>query len=82
MVISAEDYKKLLSSNGKYNASVELTCISHLFSNYFLKVHYENSSNSLKALFVICCFQDIMMHGFDVPQNNSHTLKAYNFKKY
>ena len=39
MVNNTEDYKNLLSRDGEYGGSVELTYMSHLVSNYLFKVH-------------------------------------------
>ena len=81
MVNSAEDYKNLLSRDREWGGSNELTYISHLFSNYLFRVHYEKSTNTVicvtKALFVNCCFSAILAH-FDVLQNNLHIFKPYN----
>ena len=52
-----EDYKNLLSRNGKHGGSMKLTCISRLFSNYLFRVQYETSINT-----VDCRIRNIVYH--------------------
>ena len=42
MVNSIENYKNILFRDGEYDGKVKLICNSHLFSNYFFRVYYEN----------------------------------------
>ena len=72
IVNAAEDYKNLhyimLPRDGEHGGSIGLTCNSRLFFNYLFRVHNENSTNAIdystETLYVICCFQAIMMHKF------------------
>ena len=57
IVNSAEDCKSLVSRDGKQGTSVELTCINRLFSNYFVRVYYENSTNSIEGTGSYVCYQ-------------------------
>ena len=80
MFNSTVDYTNLLSRDGEYGRYVELTYISRLFSNYFFRVHYESSTNSvdLGTGSILChlLFSGTYDAGnFDVSQENSHTLK-------
>ena len=43
----AEDYKNSLSRDGEYGGSVELICISRLFSIYLFRVHNKSNTNIL-----------------------------------
>ena len=43
LLMVSNDYKILPSRHKEYVRSVKLTCISCLFSNYVLRVHYQNS---------------------------------------
>ena len=57
IVNSAESYKNLLSRDGKYGKSVELTFMSRLFYNYFFKVYYENKTISVVyKTYLVSCF--------------------------
>ena len=78
MVNSAEDYKNLLCRDGKYSESVELTSSAICFSYYLFKVHSGNSTNTIdygiKSLFVVCCFQAIIMQGILMYYRTFHIL--------
>ena len=85
IVNSAEDYKNLRSRGGKCGGSVELSCMSRLFSNYLFRVHFEistsNGSNDCHLLFS----RNYYAEHFDVLRSNSHTFKRHcnsNFDEY
>ena len=44
---SSDDYKNVLSRGKEYSESFRLKCISLLYSNYLLRVHYENCMNNI-----------------------------------
>ena len=76
MVNNAEDNKNLLSRDGEYDGSVQMTCICRLFSNYLLRVHYKYGTNTIDYGFgsIVChlLFSNNYDSGyFDTLQNNS-----------
>ena len=77
MVNSDEDYKNILFRNGECDENVELTCISHLFSNYLLRVHYKNSTNT----FGYGCMHSAFCVTFCITVHITYFVKIENLLK-
>ena len=80
-IMNEWEYCNLLSRDREYGGRVELTCISHLFSNHLFRVYFENGTNTADsgAGSIVC---HLLFSGnfdakhFDALQSNSHILKT------
>ena len=54
-LIALKIYKNFLSRDREYGGSMELICISHLFSNYLFRVYCENNANTMFYVMYCVC---------------------------
>lgn len=84
--LTLEEYKNLLSRDGEFGSSMELTSISNLFPDYLFRVHYVNNANTVdygsgNIVGDLLFSGDYDAGHFDVLQNIAQKSSAKKYKK-